>query len=68
MEIIGEICKILKKDPNDFISFVKDRLGHDFRYAINSGKISKELKWKPRVNLKNGLAKTIKYYEKYFDY
>tara|TARA_B100000287_G_scaffold259395_1_gene243984 strand:- start:19266 stop:20222 length:957 start_codon:yes stop_codon:yes gene_type:complete len=68
LEIIGEICKILKKDPNDFISFVKDRLGHDFRYAINSSKISKELKWKPKTNLKDGLIKTIKYYEKYFDY
>tara|TARA_R100000808_G_C2154735_1_gene165992 strand:- start:9516 stop:10469 length:954 start_codon:yes stop_codon:yes gene_type:complete len=64
LEIIYEICKILKKEPNDFISFVKDRLGHDFRYAINNDKISKNLKWKPSTNLKRGLQKTIKYYEK----
>ena len=62
LEIIREICKILKKDPNEYISFVEDRLGHDFRYAINNKKISKELKWKPTTELKKGLKKTIKHY------
>ena len=62
LEIIHEICKILKKDPNDFISFVKDRLGHDFRYAINNSKVVKELKWKPRTSLKSGLKRAIDYY------
>jgi dTDP-glucose 4,6-dehydratase len=68
LEIIHEICKIFKKSPNDHISFVNDRLGHDFRYAINSSKISKELKWKPKTRLKDGLTKTLKYYEQHFDY
>ncbi|MAF42593.1 MAG: dTDP-glucose 4,6-dehydratase [Parcubacteria group bacterium] len=64
LEIIYQICKILGKDPDDYISFVEDRLGHDFRYAINSSKVQKELKWKPCTNLKKGLQKTIKHYEK----
>ena len=46
LEIIYEICKILNKNPDKYISFVEDRLGHDFRYAINSDRITKELKWK----------------------
>ena len=64
LEIIHAICKILRKDPNEYISFVKDRLGHDFRYAINNNKISKELKWKSSVSLEKGLQKTVKHYEK----
>ena len=39
------------------IKFVKDRPGHDIRYAINSNKIKKQLKWKPRVKFKEGLKK-----------
>ena len=63
LEIIYEICKILGKEPDDFISFVQDRKGHDFRYAIDHDKISKNLKWKPSVNLGKGLRETIKHYE-----
>jgi dTDP-glucose 4,6-dehydratase len=62
LEIIYEICKILNKNPDKYISFVEDRLGHDFRYAINSGRITKELKWKPKIKLKNGLKKTVNHY------
>jgi dTDP-glucose 4,6-dehydratase len=62
LEIIHEICKILNKKPDEYISFVKDRLGHDFRYAINNKKISEELKWKPSTKLEVGLKKTIKHY------
>ena len=62
LEIISDICRILNKKPDDHISFVKDRLGHDFRYAICNHKISKELKWKPKTKLEDGLKKTIKYY------
>jgi len=62
LEIIYEICKILNKNPDKYISFVEDRLGHDFRYAINSDRITKELKWKPKTKLKNGLKKTVNHY------
>ncbi len=44
------------------ISFVKDRLGHDKRYAIDSSKISKEVGWKPTLNFRNGIIKTTKWY------
>ena len=46
------------------IKFVKDRPGHDFRYALNSGKIKKKLKWKAKININNGLGETIKWYFK----
>jgi len=44
------------------IIYVKDRPGHDFRYAINSKKIQKNLKWKPLTNLNKGISKTIYWY------
>ncbi len=44
------------------IVFVKDRPGHDFRYALNSKKIKKNLKWKPNINLNKGLLETMKWY------
>ena len=44
------------------IKYVKDRPAHDFRYALNSKKIKKELKWKPKINLSNGLKNTFDWY------
>jgi len=44
------------------ITFVKDREGHDLRYAIDANKINKELGWKPSVNFEEGLSKTIDWY------
>ena len=44
------------------IRFIKDRPGHDVRYALNSKKIMRELKWKPKINLINGLNLTFKWY------
>ncbi len=51
------------------IKFIKDRPGHDLRYALNSNKIKKELKWKPKTTINKGLQKTFLWYlqnEKYF--
>jgi len=51
------------------IIFVKDRPGHDFRYALNSNKIKRKLKWKPKINLNQGISKTVDWYiknQKYF--
>ena len=67
LEIISLICKILKVSPEEYIQHVKDRLGHDFRYAINSKKIKKQLNWKPRIKLEDGLKKTIKHYARNID-
>jgi dTDP-glucose 4,6-dehydratase len=44
------------------ISYVKDRPGHDLRYAIDATKISEELGWKPSVTFEEGLGKTIDWY------
>ena len=52
----------LKKSSKQLITFVTDRLGHDFRYAMNSDKIKKKLKWKSTTSIKEGLGKTINYY------
>ena len=53
LKYIGKKVKII---------YVKDRPGHDFRYAINSKKIQKQLKWKPSTSLNNGISKTIFWY------
>ena len=50
------------------IKFVKDRPGHDVRYALNSKKIKKELKWSTSTEIYNGLLKTIDWYIKNFKY
>ncbi len=46
----------------DLIVFVPDRLGHDFRYSVNFTKIKNELQWQPKMNLEDGLHKTIHWY------
>ena len=54
--------KSLKINNNVKIKFVKDRPGHDKRYALNSSKIIKQLKWKPKTSFINGINKTFKWY------
>jgi len=46
----------------DLIRFVKDRPGHDLRYAIDSSKLENELGWAPRESFESGLRKTIQWY------
>lgn len=50
----------------DLITFVKDRSGHDFRYAIDPSKIEKNLNWKPSETFDSGIQKTVKWYLKQF--
>ena len=50
------------------IKFVKDRPGHDFRYALNSRKIRKELSWKPQKKFKDGLEETFNWYYKNYKF
>tara|TARA_A100001015_G_scaffold262851_1_gene309364 strand:+ start:2136 stop:3158 length:1023 start_codon:yes stop_codon:yes gene_type:complete len=61
---ILKICKLMgiKIGNKTKIKFVKDRPGHDFRYALNIKKIQKELKWKSKINFDKGLQQTIKWY------
>ena len=55
-------AKKIKLGKNVKIKFVKDRPGHDLRYAINSNKLRKELKWNPKTKINNGLEKTFDWY------
>tara|TARA_A100001011_G_scaffold114944_1_gene121581 strand:- start:1923 stop:2948 length:1026 start_codon:yes stop_codon:yes gene_type:complete len=61
---IIKICKMIdiKIGKKTKIKFVKDRPGHDFRYALNNKKIFKTLKWKPKINFQLGLKNTIIWY------
>jgi len=66
LEICKNLIKIgktkLKFGQNVKIKFVKDRPGHDVRYALNSNKVIKQLKWKPKTNFTDGLKKTFDWY------
>lgn len=61
VDVVNSILAILNR-PKTLISFVTDRPGHDRRYAIDSTKISTELKWEPRVKFDDGISRTIKWY------
>ncbi|MDN5301115.1 MAG: dTDP-glucose 4,6-dehydratase [Thermoanaerobacteraceae bacterium] len=61
LEIVKLILKELGK-PESLINFVKDRPGHDRRYAIDASKIKRELGWEPQVNFEEGMKKTIEWY------
>ncbi len=62
LEITMLILKLLGRDES-WINYVKDRLGHDRRYSISSGKI-KRLGWKPRESFESGLKRTVEWYRK----
>ena len=70
IEIVETICAILdeicKHDPviphRKLITFVKDRPGHDRRYAMDARKIERELGWKPRETFESGISKTVRWY------
>ena len=59
--IVQKILKIMNKSE-DMIEFVEDRPGHDFRYSMNSKKISSELGWKIKTSFDDGLRKTVDWY------
>lgn len=61
LEIIKELLRLVKK-PESLITFVKDRPGHDRRYAIDITKIERELSWEPVVSFDHGIAETVKWY------
>ena len=61
LQIIKKIFKIMKK-PNSLIKFVPDRLGHDFRYSLDSTKSKKKIYWIPKITIDTGLENTIKWY------
>jgi dTDP-glucose 4,6-dehydratase len=76
LEIVDTICAVLDElRPNDpvvphrrLITFVKDRPGHDRRYAIDARKIARELGWRPRESFETGIRKTIEWYLEHDDW
>lgn len=69
IDLVRVLCKLMDEklgresgDSESLITFVKDRPGHDKRYAIDASKIQKELGWKPSVTFEQGLAATIDWY------
>ena len=60
--------KIIKIGSNVKVKYVKDRPGHDFRYALNSSKIKKDLGWKSKINFEKGLYETFLWYYKNLKY
>ena len=69
INLVNMLCQLMDKKLNNapgtsekLITYVKDRPGHDRRYAIDASKINKELGWKPLVTLEEGLKQTIDWY------
>jgi dTDP-glucose 4,6-dehydratase len=69
IELIKLMCRIMDKklgrttgESEKLITYVKDRPGHDRRYAIDASKLNKELGWKPSVTFEEGLEKTVTWY------
>lgn len=69
IDLVKLLCKIMDNklgrengDSEKLITYVKDRPGHDLRYAIDASKINKDLGWKPSVTFEEGLEKTINWY------
>ncbi len=69
IDIVRTLCKVMDKkmgrpegESEKLITFVKDRAGHDLRYAIDANKIMKELGWEPSLQFEEGLEKTVDWY------
>lgn len=69
IDLVKLLCELMDRKLGNkpgtsqaLITFVKDRAGHDFRYAIDSGKIHRELGWQPSVTFEEGLIHTIDWY------
>jgi len=70
-KLIGSYTKLFKKKVKSKIIFVKDRPGHDFRYAIDCKKINQNLNWYAKTNFEKGILFTLQWYYKnnnYFNY
>ncbi len=76
IDVVHAICNLLDEfrpvadsactenigSHQELISFIKDRLGHDVRYAIYTGKIQRELGWMPEESFETGIRKTVEWY------
>jgi len=69
IDLIHKLCEVMddklgrkKGESAKLITFVKDRAGHDMRYAIDSSKLMKELSWEPSLQFEEGIEKTVEWY------
>ncbi len=62
IDVARTVLEILEKDDG-YIKFVKDRPGHDYRYALDITKVKNEVGWKPKVSFEEGIKKTIEWYK-----
>ena len=70
MDVVHTLCDVLDRESpkpgggsyRGLIAFVKDRVGHDRRYAIDCRKIERELGWKPVESFASGIQKTVRWY------
>lgn len=67
LTIVKKILSMMEKST-DLIEFVEDRPGHDFRYSLNSSKLSEQFGWSIKTDFENGLEKTIKWYQLHADW
>jgi len=63
LEVVRTILRLLGKDES-LIEFVEDRPGHDLRYSLDSWKITRDLKWRPKVSFEEGIELTVEWYLK----
>ncbi len=65
IDLVCDILDVMHLDGNTgrYYEFVQDREGHDLRYALDNSKIRQELQWKPQVDFKEGLKRTIEWYK-----
>jgi dTDP-glucose 4,6-dehydratase len=61
IEVVQKICNIMGNDSHKLISFVEERLGHDFRYSVDSSKI-KNIGWKPQYKFNDGIEKCVNWF------
>jgi dTDP-glucose 4,6-dehydratase len=70
LEVVREVCRVLDvlapssaiADRTSLITFVEDRPGHDFRYAMDASKAERELGWTPKESFESGLTRTVRWY------
>ena len=70
IDVVNKVCSLLDelnpredgKSYSEQISFVQDRLGHDYRYGLNISKINGDVDWSPKENFDSGLKKTVEWY------
>ena len=64
LELIKMVIRMMNRNPDELIEFVKDRPGHDRRYAIDWSLTQKELGWSPKYSLEDGIKMTIEWYKR----